>query len=112
MPYRAPVAEFRFLLDHVVGFAALAATDRFAEATPDTVEADPDRGRAALRRGARAAATRAATLHPARLENGVVRTSPGFAEGYGAIAEGGWMAIVGRPEHRRHGPAADADHGA
>ena len=32
-------------------------------------------------------------LHPAHLENGVVRTSPGFDAGYQAIAEGGWVGI-------------------
>jgi acyl-CoA dehydrogenase len=31
-------------------------------------------------------------LDPARLENGVVRTPEGFAEGYRALAEGGWIA--------------------
>ena len=36
-------------------------------------------------------------LHPARLENGVVRTSPGFKEGYEAIAEGGWVGISALP---------------
>ena len=38
-------------------------------------------------------------LHPAHLENGVVRTSPGFAEGYRAIAEGGWVSIGADPAH-------------
>ncbi len=37
-------------------------------------------------------------LHPARLENGVVRTSPGFADGYRAIKEGGWVSISGSPK--------------
>ncbi len=35
MPYRAPVSDFRFLLDHIVGFSQVTATDRFADATPD-----------------------------------------------------------------------------
>ena len=98
MPYRAPVSDYRFLLDHVVGFDRVAATDRFAEATPDTVEAVlTEAGKmceevlAPLQRGG--------DLHPARLENGVVRTSPGYAEGYRAIAEGGWIAIAASPEH-------------
>jgi acyl-CoA dehydrogenase len=38
-------------------------------------------------------------LHPARLENGVVRTSPGFAEGFKAIAEGGWIGMSAKEEH-------------
>ena len=32
MPYRAPVADFRFLLAHVTGFSRVAETARFAEA--------------------------------------------------------------------------------
>ncbi len=38
-------------------------------------------------------------LTPARLENGVVRTSPGFTEGYKAIAEGGWVGMSADPEY-------------
>ena len=39
MPYTAPVGEFKFLLAHVAGFDRVAATERFAEATPDVTEA-------------------------------------------------------------------------
>ncbi len=97
MAYRAPVAEFRFLLDHVVGFDAVAATDRFAEATPETVEAILT-GAARMAEDVLAPLQRPGDLHPARLENGVVRTSPGFAEGYREIVEGGWVAIAADPE--------------
>jgi len=38
-------------------------------------------------------------LNPARLENGVVRTAPGFADGYRAIATGGWVSISAHPDH-------------
>ena len=94
MPYRAPVSEIRFLFDHVLGFHQLAETDLFADATPDTVEAVlTEAGR--LSDEVLAPLNRAGDLHPARLENGVVRSSPGFAEGYGAIREGGWVAISG-----------------
>ena len=98
MPYRSPVADFRFILDHVVPLAPVAGTSRFAEATPETVEA-------ILTEAARmcdevlAPLNRAGDLTPARLENGVVRSSPGFAEGFGAIAEGGWVALAADPEY-------------
>ncbi len=98
MPYRAPLADFQFLFDHVVGFEQVSGTDLFAEATPDTVEAIlSEAGK--LCETVLAPLQRAGDLHPAALENGVVRTSPGFAEGYSAIAEGGWMSIAANPEH-------------
>ena len=98
MPYRAPVAEIRFVLDHVVGFDRVAATDTFAEATPETVDAIlTEAGK--LAEGVLAPLNRQGDLHPARLENGVVRTSPGFAEGFAAIAEGGWLGMSADPAH-------------
>jgi hypothetical protein len=97
MPYRAPLSEFTFLLD-VVGFANVAATERFADATPDTVAAIlAEAGK--LCETTLAPLNRAGDKTPARLENGVVRTSPGFAEGYRAIAEGGWIGMAAAPEH-------------
>jgi hypothetical protein len=98
MPYRAPLSDLRFVLDHVVGFAEVAATARFAEASPDTVEAIlTEAGR--LSEETLAPLNREGDKHPARLENGVVRTSPGFAEGYRAITEGGWVGIAADPAH-------------
>jgi len=38
-------------------------------------------------------------LHPARLENGVVRTSPGYAAGYRAMADAGMTAITADPAY-------------
>ncbi len=98
MPYRAPVTEFRFLFDHVVGLHQVAATDLFADATPDTVEAIlTEAGR--LAENVLAPLQRNGDKHPARLENGVVRTSPGFADGYRAIVEGGWVGMSANPDH-------------
>ena len=109
MTYRAPVSEMRFLLDHVLGAGRLAATERFAEATPETVEAMLGEA-ARLAEDVLAPLRRAGDLEPARLENGVVRTTPGFAEAYRALAEGGWVGHRRRPGARRHGAAGDAAH--
>ncbi len=98
MPYRAPLADYRFLLDRVVGFSAVAATPLFADAGPDMVEAILTEA-ARLSEGVLAPLNRAGDKHPARLENGVVRTSPGFAEGYLAIATGGWVGMSASPDH-------------
>jgi acyl-CoA dehydrogenase len=97
MPYRAPLADYQFLFDHVVGFDQVAGTDSFADATPDTVDAIlTEAGK--LCEMVLSPLQRPGDLHPARLENGVVRTSPGFAEGYRAIVEGGWVSIAASPE--------------
>ncbi|MES2969545.1 MAG: acyl-CoA dehydrogenase [Pseudomonadota bacterium] len=98
MPYHAPLTDFRFLLDHVVGFDRVAATARFADAVPETVDAILTEA-ARLTGGVMAPLNRNGDLHPARLENGVVRTSDGFAEGYRAIADGGWVGMSATPEH-------------
>jgi alkylation response protein AidB-like acyl-CoA dehydrogenase len=98
MPYRAPLADFRFLLGQVLGFDRVAATERFADATPETVEAILT-GAARLAESVLAPLQRAGDLHPARLDNGIVRTSPGFAEAYRQIAEGGWIGISADPAH-------------
>jgi acyl-CoA dehydrogenase len=98
MTYKAPVSDFRFLFDHVVGYDRLAETELFAEAGPDVTEAIlTEVGRLAAE--VMAPLNRAGDLNPARLENGVVRTPPGFAEAYRAIAEGGWIGLSASPEH-------------
>ncbi len=98
MPYRAAVDEYAFLFDHVVDFEALRATERFGEASDDVT-------RAILGEAGKmcdeviAPLQRNGDLHPARLENGVVRTSPGYDEGFRAIAEGGWVGMSADPEY-------------
>ena len=98
MPYRAPVADYQFLFDHVVGLDKVTATDRFGEATPDMTSAIlEEAGKMASE--VLAPLNRNGDLHPAHLENGVVRTSPGFADGYKAISEGGWIGMAASPDY-------------
>ena len=98
MPYRAPVSDYTFLLRNVVGFGQVSSTQRHAEATDDVVsQILTEAGR--MCEEVMAPLQRNGDLHPAKLENGVVRTSPGFAEGWQAIAEGGWIGISAPEEH-------------
>lgn len=98
MPYRAPVDDFTFLFDHVVDLNKVRGTDRFAEASQDLTTAIlTEAGK--MCEEVLAPVQRTGDLHPAHLENGVVRTSPGYAEAYGAIAEGGWVGISADPDH-------------
>ncbi len=98
MPYRAPVSDYRFLLNHVVNFDSVTQTDRFEDATPDMTDAILGEA-AKLCEEVIAPLQRKGDMHPAVLENGVVRTSPGFGEGYHAIAEGGWVGMSATPEY-------------
>ncbi|HHL20825.1 MAG TPA: acyl-CoA dehydrogenase [Aliiroseovarius sp.] len=98
MPYSAPIDDFTFLLDRVLGFAELSRTDRFGEATPELAHAIlSEAGRMCAE--VLAPLQRVGDLNPARLEHGRVVTSPGFAEGYRAIAEGGWIGMAASQEY-------------
>lgn len=90
MPYRAPLSEFRFLLEHVVGYQGITKIERFAHADLGTADAIlTEAGK--LAEEVLAPLRRAGDLSPARLENGVVRTPPGYRDAYDAIAAGGWV---------------------
>jgi acyl-CoA dehydrogenase len=97
MTYQAPVADIQFTLTHVIGANALADTDRFSEATDDMSSAILTEA-AKLAESVLTPLQRPGDLYPARLENGIVRCSPGYAGGYQAIAEGGWVGINADPE--------------
>ncbi|SUZ31002.1 3-methylmercaptopropionyl-CoA dehydrogenase [Roseibaca ekhonensis] len=98
MPYTPPLRDFAFILDHVAGFDQVRNSDLFGDATPDTVQA-------ILSEGGRLCAEVIAPLrrpgdtNPARLDNGAVVSPPGYAEGFRALAEGGWIGISADPEH-------------
>ncbi|MBV9964643.1 MAG: acyl-CoA dehydrogenase [Alphaproteobacteria bacterium] len=97
MPYAAPLADMRLVLDAVAPLDAEAAelagpvldeAARFAAAELDPLNRTGDRTGSVL-------------------ENGVVRTPPGFRDAYRRYVEGGWMGLAVAPEHGGQGlPAA------
>lgn len=98
MPFHAPISDYAFVLNKVVDFDQVTRQERFSETTPDVVDAIlTEAGRMCdevlypLQRNG--------DMDPAVLENGVVRTSKGFADGYRAIAEGGWVSTSASPEY-------------
>lgn len=98
MPFRASADEYSFLLEHVVDFPQLRGTEKFEEATEDLTAAIlSEAGK--LCTEVVAPVQRDGDLHPAYLENGVVRTSPGFSDGFKAIADGGWIGMSANPEY-------------
>lgn len=98
MPYRAPVDDYNFIFDHIVGLDQVRETERFGEASDDL-------SRAILTEAGKLCEDimyplqRPGDLTPAHLENGVVRTAPGYGDGYKAIADGGWVGMSADPEY-------------
>ncbi|MDG1103110.1 MAG: acyl-CoA dehydrogenase family protein, partial [Ascidiaceihabitans sp.] len=97
MPYRAPLDDYNFLFDHVVGLDKVRQTDRFEDASDDLTRAIlTEAGK--LCEEVMAPLQRAGDVAPSYLENGVVRTADGYADGFKAIAEGGWIGMSANPE--------------
>ena len=93
MPYAAPLAEMRFVIDTVapldgaaadVADAILEEAGKFAAAELDPLNRPADRIGSVL-------------------ENGVVRTPPGFREAYRRYVEAGWMGLHSDPAHGGQG---------
>jgi len=97
MTYTAPVAEQRFLLQHVVKFDELAGHNAYANATPDLVDAILEvAGQFAS--GEFAPLNRTGDTIGARWSPDGVTMPPGFKEAYQAYVEAGWGTLAGPPE--------------
>ena len=96
MPYAAPIAEQRFVLDRIVGIDELAQTDRYAAASPDVIDAVLE-GIAQLAEGEWAPLARAGDTVGARWTPDGVVMPEGYKAAYKAFVEGGW-GTIGVPE--------------
>ncbi len=93
MTFSTPVRDMAFALDHMAGFSALKKTGAYPELEDDLVSAIlEEMGKFCDQ--AVAPLNQASDQAGARLENGVVRTSPGFKEAYGQYVENGWNALA------------------
>jgi alkylation response protein AidB-like acyl-CoA dehydrogenase len=87
----------RFALREVAGLAQVAALPGYEHATDDMIDA-------VLEEAAKLAGEGLAPLNRegdkvgAKLENGVVRTAPGFADAYKEFVAGGWNSLPFDPE--------------
>jgi alkylation response protein AidB-like acyl-CoA dehydrogenase len=97
MTYTAPLADMRFALREVAGLGKVAELPGYEHATEDTVDA-------VLEEAAKLAGNGLAPLNRdgdkvgAKLENGVVRTAPGFTGIYKEFVDGGWNSLPFDPE--------------
>jgi 3-(methylthio)propanoyl-CoA dehydrogenase len=92
MTYTPPINEQRFVLDHVTGIDALAASDRFAAATPDMIDAILE-GAGAFAAGEFAPLNRLGDTVGAKWADGKVTMPAGFKSAYKAYVEGGWGTL-------------------
>ncbi|ANK79512.1 MAG: acyl-CoA dehydrogenase [Rhizobiales bacterium NRL2] len=95
--YTAPVRDMRFVLNHVVDLKALSELPGYDHAEPDLVDAILEEG-AKFAGGVLAPINWAGDQEGAKLENGVVRTAPGFADAYRRFSQGGWNGVPFDPE--------------
>ncbi len=94
MPYTAPIAEQRFVLNHVTRIDEIAADARFASATPDMIDAILE-GAGAFAAGEWAPLNRVGDAQHARWNDGSVTMPAGFKEAYRAYVDGGWGTLDG-----------------
>jgi 3-(methylthio)propanoyl-CoA dehydrogenase len=92
MAFTAPVAEQLFVLKHITGIDALAGHNRFADATPDMVQAIVG-GIGEFAAAEFAPLNRTGDTVGARLIDGKVVMPEGFVASYKAYVENGWGSI-------------------
>jgi 3-(methylthio)propanoyl-CoA dehydrogenase len=102
MSFTAAADEQEFALNICAGIAELAASNRYAAATPDLVRAIVD-GVAALAEGEWAPLNRLGDTEGAWIEQGKVCLPEGFAAAYQAYVEGGWNSLYGPEDYGGQG---------
>ncbi|HMP55732.1 MAG TPA: acyl-CoA dehydrogenase [Novosphingobium sp.] len=102
MDFIPPTDEQIFALRVSAGIDALAAHNRFADASPDMVAAIVE-GVGQFAAGVWAPLNRIGDKQGARAEAGVVTLPDGFAQAYRAYVEAGWNAISGPVEYGGQG---------
>jgi 3-(methylthio)propanoyl-CoA dehydrogenase len=102
MSFSAPVTEQLFVLKHVTGIDELAAHHRFADATPDMVQAIVE-GLGEFATEMFAPLNRIGDTVGARLVDGHVVMPEGYRAAYKAFVENGWGSINAPADHGGQG---------
>jgi len=102
MPYIAPTAEQRFVLDTIADLPGLASLPPYANASPDMVTAILEEA-AKLAEGEFAPLNRIGDTTPTTLSDGKVTLPPGFAQAYARYVEGGWAGLGVAEQHGGQG---------
>lgn len=100
--YRAPVSDMRFVINELASFDTVRMLVGEEDLNAELVDAildEADRFASEVLAPLNAVGDRIGCV----LENGVVRTPPGFREAYAQFVEGGWNGIQFAPEHGGQG---------
>ncbi len=100
--YKAPLREYRFLLNDLLDFSQYAKLPGFAEAPADLVDAILEEA-AKLTEEVLQPLNQIGDREGCKLENGVVTTPTGFKEAYKLLVEGGWPALVADTQYGGQG---------
>src|ERR687889_1576189 len=92
MTFACAVRDQRLVLEHVVRLPELARSNRFAEATADTVDALLEAAED-FAQGELAPLDAAGDRERAGWNDGAVIMPRGFREAYASFVEGGWMGL-------------------
>ena len=93
MTFSTPVRDMRYALDHMAGFGALERSGAFPDLSDDLVSAIlEEMGKYCDQ--VVAPLNTASDHDGAKLENGVVRTTPGFKDAYQQYVDAGWNALA------------------
>ncbi len=100
--YRAPVDDMMFLFEKLRDNSHYNSLEKYKEVNPDLAK-DILEQAAKLTENLILPLAKAGDETPAKLENGVVRTPPGYKETYKKFIEDGWVSLSCDPEYGGQG---------
>jgi alkylation response protein AidB-like acyl-CoA dehydrogenase len=102
LTYRAPIADARFLLSEVFDYRTLTQLQGWEDIDIDTAMTVIEAA-AAFAKGELHPLNRSSDEIGCSIDNGVVRTPPGFIEAYRNYVADGWQSLCCDPEHGGQG---------
>ena len=100
--YTAPVEDMMFLFEKLRNNKEYNELEKYKEVTPDLVK-DILQEAAKINQNLILPLAKAGDENPAILENGVVRTPPGYKEAYKKYIEDGWTSLTCDPKYGGQG---------
>jgi alkylation response protein AidB-like acyl-CoA dehydrogenase len=102
LTYRAPIADARFLLSEVFDYRSLTQLQGWEDIDIDTAMTVIEAA-AAFAKGELHPLNRSSDEIGCSIDNGVVRTPPGFIDAYRNYVADGWQSLCCDPEHGGQG---------